>query len=85
MTNMPATWDFQKVFWWSLSCSSTEKSTVVTIVTSHEMTPVLEAFTCVVPTYKDVTLPGTEGQGHQTPDFEYQLWACYLFVSWEFI
>lgn len=54
----------------------TEKSTVVTIVTSHETTSVLDDFTCVVPTYKEATLPRTEEQGHQTPDFEYQLWAC---------
>lgn len=51
----------------------TEKSTVVTIVTSHETISVLEDFTCVVPTYKEATLPRTEEQGHQTPDFEYQL------------
>lgn len=76
MTNMTATRDFQKAFRWSLGCSYTEKSTVVTIVTSHEMTSVLGDFTCVVPTYKEETLPRTEGQRHQTPDFEYQLWAC---------
>ena len=35
------------------------------IVTSHEMTSVLGDFTCVVPTYKEETLPRTEGQRHQ--------------------